>query len=81
MLNKTIGQGLKGCLLSENAKTFWKKLIGVASVTCVDFGIMQEYRRRLLVLPALSVQLVSGRFSGMRSTPKNFGLPRPLPVT
>ena len=58
---ETIGQGLKDCFLSGNTKTFWKKvslLVGGASVVCVVshryqifFDIMQEYCRRLLVLP------------------------------
>ena len=63
MPNKTIGHGLKDCLLSENTKKFLeegKLVVGVASVVCVVshrcpifmiFGILQEYCMRLLVLP------------------------------
>ena len=61
--NKTIGHGLKDCLLSENAQNFLeegKLVVGTASVACVVsrrcpifmiFGILREYCRRLLVLP------------------------------
>ena len=54
----------KYCLPSENAKTFWKKVVGVACVACIVschfplfmvFGIMQGYCRRLLVLPDTSM--------------------------
>ena len=61
--NKTIGNGLKDCLPSENNKTFWKKvslllvlLLCVRSVlplsTIYDFFcILRKYCRRLQVLP------------------------------
>ena len=61
--NKTIGHGLKDCLPSEKYQNFLeegKLVVGVASVACVVsrrcpifmiFGILQEYCRKLQVLP------------------------------
>ena len=59
MPNKTIGHGLKDGLQSKNTKTVWKKVSWLFVVCVVShrypifmiFGIMQEYCRRLLVLP------------------------------
>ena len=79
MANRTIGHGLKDCLPSEY-QNFLEKgkqlVVGVSSVACVVsrhcpifmiFGILQEYCRKLLVLPPTNtVSMVPTYSLGLR---------------